>query len=224
MSGYLVIDLETIGDETGIACLDEPKAPGNIKDPVKIAAAIEEKRIQQREQAGLSPDLCRIVCIGAASPGFNVGQPFTMVCKTLDDERSALEWIVAEMSQCAPIIGYNNIAFDLPVLIQRCRLLNVKEPTLALNKYRPGQVVDLAQRLCFEGAHPMRSLKFWCKRMGIPNKDVLRGSDVAGLWAAGEVDLVAAHCKADVMATTELARRLGVISPIREMVDDGVPF
>jgi len=59
---------------------------------------------------------------------------------------------------------------------------------------------------------PYRSLSFYAKRFGldVPADDTT-GADIARLVAAGDWDGVTAHCRADVIKTRELARRIGVL-------------
>ena len=62
------VDIETIPDLTMIDFLPEVSASKTLKDPVKIAADIEEKQKKQRENMGLDSIFAKIICIGIYSP------------------------------------------------------------------------------------------------------------------------------------------------------------
>ena len=81
-----------------------------------------------------------------------------------------------------------------------------------LNKYRPGSIVDLMQRLAYQGTLTYRSLAFYCTRFGIDVPDEVTGADIGALVAAGEWSRVHDHVRADVLKTSELARRVGVLA------------
>jgi len=59
-----------------------------------------------------------------------------------------------------------------------------------------------------------RTLKAFCKRFGIPVNDAINGSEIPALVAAGKWEEVAAHCRADVELTVQLAHRLGIVNEI----------
>ena len=100
-------------------------------------------------------------------------------------ERDLLErfW---RQSRGATLVGFNCLSFDLPVLLRRSLYLGVRAPMFSLNKYRPGSIVDLMQRLAYQGTLPYRSLAFYCTRFGIMVPDEVTGSDIGALVAAGE--------------------------------------
>jgi predicted PolB exonuclease-like 3'-5' exonuclease len=112
-----------------------------------------------------------------------------------------------------PTIGYNTLGFDLPVLLRRSLYLGVPHPHVSLDKYRTNHI-DLQMRLSYNGAIKFRPLSFYCKRFGIESDDETSGKDIGAFVAAGEWDKVAAHCRADVLKTTALAERMGLLKPI----------
>lgn len=60
----IFFDIETQANPENLALAPEPKAPGNLKDPAKIAAAIEEKKRDLIESAALDPDYGKVLSIG----------------------------------------------------------------------------------------------------------------------------------------------------------------
>ena len=65
----LFFDIETAANPENLALMPEPKAPGNIKDPVKIAAAIAEKKQELIDMAALDPDYGKVLSIGYSIVG-----------------------------------------------------------------------------------------------------------------------------------------------------------
>ncbi|MDA2953623.1 MAG: hypothetical protein O2976_03290 [Actinomycetota bacterium] len=186
--------------------LEPPKPRANLKDPAKIAADVTEKTTALLERASLDPDLCRIVAVGWECGGLAE----SAVCENAVEERRVLErfW---QQSRGATLVGFNCLGFDLPVLLRRSLYLGVAAPLFALNKYRPGAIVDLMQRLAYQGTLTYRSLGFYCARFGITVPDRVTGAAIGQLVAAGEWRSVHDHVRADVAKTTALARRVGVI-------------
>ena len=109
-------------------------------------------------------------------------------------------------------MGFNCLSFDLPVLLRRSLYLGVRAPMFSLNKYRPGSIVDLMQRLAYQGTLTCRSLEFYCTRFGIEVPDAVTGAQIGGLVVAGEWSRVHDHVRADVAKTTALAQRIGVLT------------
>lgn len=214
LSGTVVLDLETVAAPSCADWLDPVKAPSNYKDPLKIAAYCEEKRTEIIGKAALEPDLCEIVALGIHDGG-NLG------AWTRDDasERDLI-MLAWDAIQTRRIVGFNVLAFDLPVLIRRSQLLGILTHTLNLDRYRTPHC-DLLERLSFNGRITMRSLAFYCRRFGIPVDDTIQGSDIAQLVADSDWSAVKAHVLSDVEKTAALARKLGWMpqaQPVEEAV------
>ena len=202
-----VFDIETVSLAEAEAYLPPPKARANLRDPVKIEADLREKTAATLARAALDPDLCRIVAVGWDGDG----RAESAVCEDAAQERLVLErfW---QQSRGATLVGFNCLGFDLPVLRRRSLYLGVSAPSLSLNKYRPGNIVDLMQVLAYHGTLTYRSLGFYCMRFGVEVPDAVTGADIGALVAAGEWRKVHDHVRADVAKTTELARRIGVLA------------
>ena len=207
MERFCAFDIETAPLVDAELYLPAPKPRANLKDPAKIEADVAGKTAAALEKAALDQDLCRIVAAGWDSDGMAESG----VCENETQERQLLKrfWRV---SQGTTLVGFNCLGFDLPVLLRRSLYLGVRAPSLALNKYRPGSVVDLMQTLAYQGTLAYRSLEFYCKRFGIVVPDEVTGADIGALVAAGEWRRVHDHVRADVEKTTELARRVGVLT------------
>ena len=209
MERFCVFDIETVPLAEAETYVEPPKPRANLKDPVKIAADVAEKTATMLDRAALDPDLCRVVAVGWECDGVVE----SAICENAEQERGLLErfWTV---SRGATLVGFHCLGFDLPVLLRRSLYLGVAAPCFALNKYRPGAIVDLMQRLAYQGTLTYRSLSFYCRRFGIAVPDAVTGADIGQLVAAGEWRPVHDHVRADVAKTVALARRVGVIDHV----------
>lgn len=203
----LVFDVETTTDPAAIPLLPPCEAPGNYRDPDKIAAAIAERTAERNAKLALDPDCCRIVCLGYT---YADGAMVITACNTAESERTALsDFWAAWGAVGAQAVGYNCVAFDLPVLIQRSRLLSVPYPRITLRKYGSPDCYDLMLELSHNGLTGYKSLAFWCRRFGLDvPEDATSGKDIAALVAAGAWDVIEAHCRADITKTWMLAQRI----------------
>jgi len=176
----LIFDIETAPDLGAVAALPEPKAPGNLKDPEKIAAAIAEKKSEQLANAALDPDTANITAIGMAVVDVrDPAQDADKICAYLvGDEETPTEatllmkfWLTL-VQTAGYAAGYNIIGFDLPMLQRRSFALAVKPgllslPAISPAKYRTQPILDLMGVLY--NWDRSRGLKWVCKRYGIPN-------------------------------------------------------
>ena len=206
---WLVFDIETAPMPDVEQYLPDAKPRKGTKDEAKIAAQIAEKRAALLAGAALDLDLCEIVAVA-----WKAGNPEHDGCWTRADADEVT--IVDRMcdlfeEQRGAIVGFNVLAFDLPVFLRRCLYLNLIPPPIQVDKYRHDGVIDLADVLTYGGRMPWRSLGFYAKRFGIPHDDSIDGAQIPALAAAGEWDQIAAHVLADVQTTAALARRMGLI-------------
>jgi Predicted 3'-5' exonuclease related to the exonuclease domain of PolB len=205
-SGRVVIDIECVASPQAAELLDPVRAPGNYKDPAKIAQYVADEFESRVKRAGLEADLCEVVAVG-----FLRDHEYEPTVLTRHDaEESALLWRFWSEIGNAATIGFNSLGYDLPVLVRRSQLLGIPYPAVNLDRYRTPHI-DLSEELSFRGKLTMRSLRFYCKLFNIPCADATSGADVAALVAAGDWSAIAEHCRADVDKTAALARRLGYL-------------
>lgn len=202
----LIFDIETapLPDAAEFLDLSEITAPANYKDPVKIAAYIEEEKSKALSRCGLDVDLARIVAVGWHLEG---GESRALLAGDNEEEGELLTafWAFAWDRH---LIGFNCLGFDLPMLLRRSAYLRVPTPDIQIDKFRHPRVTDLMQMLSFNGAVRARSLAFYGKRFGVKAQDDTTGADIPGFVAAGEWEKVKAHVRADVQTTAALASRL----------------
>jgi hypothetical protein len=220
----ICVDLETtahpcVADFVEAPNLDAITPARNLRDPQKIAEDIARRQAeaktefeQKLERASLDFNLSRIVALGWSE---DAGQTVELrACPDEETERAALE-IFWNASHGATLIGFSLRTFDVPMLIQRSRLLSVSYNRLDLSRYNNRSLVDLRDELTFgdmryEAIMP-RSLKMFCRRFGLPVDDPIDGKDIPALVAAEAWDDVLAHLRSDVQLTAALAKRLGYL-------------
>jgi predicted PolB exonuclease-like 3'-5' exonuclease len=197
----IVFDLETVPIDGAEAYL---KPPSNYKDPEKIAAYLEDKA----SMLALDIDLCRIVAIGYQSPKDDEPTVFAVPDEAVEAEALKRFW---KHIGDRPLLGFNCVQFDAPLLMRRSLYLNVWTPPLQISKYRHPRIQDLMQILAFDGLQKYHGLKFYAKRFGIEEPDPFDGGDIGQLVKDGKWEDVASHCRADVKQTLALARRIGLL-------------
>lgn len=218
---WMIVDVETTGRDDIAHLLETPEPNRTLKDPAKIEADIAAKLADRDSKTALDFNTNRIVAITVLH--MNSDEPISnvLVPKNEKGERDALTQLWQHQSGVnafgpLKVIGYNIRSFDIPVLIQRTRLLGLPEPLLDTGRYSK-DIVDLFELLTFGQGNTgtccmRRRLKDYCKLFNIPqDDDDCSGSDVPALIAAGRTADVVAHCRADVLRTYELAKRIGVI-------------
>jgi predicted PolB exonuclease-like 3'-5' exonuclease len=216
----IIVDIETAGLHNALEFLEPVTPDARLVDPKKIEASIKEKEEARLAKLALDRNVGRIVAIGwwTEEEGTH-----GVVCRTEDEERIALRsfW---NNSRHRTIVGFNCKGFDLPFMVQRSRYLGIPYPWLDLGKYTRKGVIDLYLDLTFnEGAYDQgamrRTLKMFAKRFGLPVNDEIDGKEIPALVAEGKWDDVAAHCRADVELTVQLAHKLGVVREVPVPVD-----
>jgi hypothetical protein len=98
------------------------------------------------------------------------------------------------------LVGFNCLAFDLPILVRRSQYLKIPVPYLSIGKYRHPGIMDVMQILSFDGMVRARSQAFYCKRFGITEgaEDSITGAEIGGCVERGEWDTIQRHVTADV--------------------------
>jgi DNA polymerase elongation subunit (family B) len=231
---FSVIDVETIPNP-GLPpeCLpqfDESTVKlGNLQDRFKIQAKIDEARaaweIGQDKRCSVDPDLC-MVCCGVAMHFQNVpGEIPNISCKsavTAADEAELLYeiWscIRAAYEADVPIVGFNTMTFDLPVLVRRAMLLDVGVSPAMIrallarqeSNYRHYDLMQLlGVRSPFSGKIEAKGLSYYLNLFGLGGKTWgMDGSQVYSLWKEGKINEIKNYCQTDVQRTASLFRRV----------------
>lgn len=204
MNQILTFDIETTANSLIEYHMPTFSAPGNYKDPTKIARYIKTKESEFTDKAALDLDFARVIAIGLTMED---GPIESVIVET--SEADALKWFWSKVAQAETICGYNIIGFDLPIIQRRSFALGVT-PTRRLFDLKPWDAftLDLMRNFYHQGYGPgvkYRGLKAVCAMFGIENPlpDV-DGSQVASM----DADTLRAYVESDVQITRELARRM----------------
>lgn len=206
----LIVDIETAPLPDAAEYLEPATAPSNYKDPLKIAEYIAQKNAENLATAGLDVDLCGIVAVGFQWEG---QEPIGLTREDCDevDLIKTLWQMVTLRGVDRHLVGFNCLAFDLPVLMRRSQYLGIPYPTIQIDRFKHPQVTDLMQVLSFNGAVKFRSLDFYAKRFRIPMYDPLTGLDIMQAVIDSRWMDIKAHVTADVAKTAAIAARLGLV-------------
>jgi len=205
-ASFIVFDIETASLEDAVDYLESVETPANYKDPVKIAAYLVEKQADQLAKCALDVDLCRVVAIGWQEEG---RVPNAVVLKDADQEAEALRDLWERFGH-HPLVGFNCLAFDLPVLLRRSLYLGVPAPKIQIDRFRHARVTDLLSELSYDGKLRLRSLAFYAKRFGLKTEETIPSATIPQAVAEGRWEDISAHVLDDVRVTAQLAQRLGL--------------
>lgn len=173
-----------------------------IGDAKKVKNAHADAIEKRRKLLSVTPEYCRVACLGWAVRG---EKPQVMVAEVPGDERGILTVFWAMVRDHRPLIGFNVLHFDIPVIYARSIILGIPSSRMLDRREWGGDVVDLmATRF---GRTPAMKLKDLARLYGIdvPAGDI-DGSQVEELLKT-EPDKVGEYCASDVTVTRELHRR-----------------
>jgi len=172
-------------------------------------AAGENAEANWMKQLSVTPEFCSVIALGWQ---IGNGPTFSMVVGTDDDtEADLLRQFWSLVRQHSPIVGYNCLRFDIPVMLVRSAVLGV-QPSRLINMNRwSNDVID-----CYARRYPMghRSgvepggLKPQCKSHGIP----VPAGDMDGsrVWDTYQTDkeLIHTYVQSDVCVLAQYYSRL----------------
>jgi len=157
------------------------------------------------ETTGLDPHNCKIVLIGL-KVGHKVKQ--WKLWKIKDEAKMILDALETILKINDTIIGYNNLKFDVPFLLERLKVLGKYEPRF-FNVYNK-KWFDLYQYL----GNDFRSLKHWLNQAGIKRKyPELDGRNVPNYFKNKEYDKIVKHNLDDLVTSEKLFRYLKKKNP-----------
>ena len=195
----------------------DKEPPKNYKKEESIVAWRKSAVAKQLEKAALDPDLCRVVAIGWWKQD---GEPQSITARTTCEEQDAIRTFWNAVGNGC-VVGYNCIAFDLPVLLRRSMYLGIRKevPDFYLNKYRPSSnIVDVMIRLSMDGLLSYRSLNWYARRCGLTSGlPIVSGKDIPMLVDADRWDLVQQHVEEDVRLLRDLAIHCRIPSRVKHI-------
>ena len=186
---------------------------GNTLDPVKVKEKVAKAKAEfdaaLDKKMSLDPDLCEVVCFGLYdSPTNNTAirmSPKHIVAA------SAWTFIKEAYLKHIPLVSFNGIAFDLPVLWHQAMKLSIPvSPQMYYDltkRYDNRYHYDLMEILAGWDRSKWKSLDFYLKLFGIGEK-IGDGSEIYGWWQAGLYENIREHCEQDVKLTAKLFEKL----------------
>ncbi len=190
--GYLILDIETVPDAE---LYERPDAPAGVERPFPPLYAHK-------------PIVIGVLWLDAALAFKRLG------CIGEDrDEAGMLADFAHFADQYRPhLVTYNGRGFDLPVIALRCMRHGVPLGFFFQDRdyrYRFSDAghIDLYDFLSEHGAAKVGSLDALARVVGLPGKVGVDGSQVEGLYQAGQLPIIKKYCLTDVAQTAFLFLR-----------------
>lgn len=230
----IIFDIETAPQpadvlESQIPAFDPSEVKtGNLKDPALIAAKIAQAEERHRtdffDRAALSPATGQVAAIGIVIKQFDqddtqiVSSEATVFADQAGGEAQAIQhlWDIVRQfaTKRSTFIGHNIYDFDLPFLVNRSRILDVKLPPGLFQYsrqriYFTDQFVD-TRTLWLMGRKPSdspSSLDHCCSAFGLGQKNG-SGKDFARMLVEDRTK-AEEYLRNDLKLTFDLARRMG---------------
>lgn len=228
MKGILVFDIETVANPAMVPFVPPPdevlpkQAPRNYKKEAAIQGWMTKETAKRRADyekrltnMPLDVDYAMVDAIGyrvvVGRDSFLAGvllrsEGTTTLPGTTEADILRVFWKLA--SSASRLAGYNVIGFDLPIIVRRSWILDIKMASFRPRRYSSEEVIDAMQLLYNWGNGPgprARSLKVVCEMYGIENPlPDLEGSQYAEL----PPDKRREYCGNDVRMTWELLQKM----------------
>ncbi len=190
--GYLVLDIETVPDRT-------------------LYTPPETK--QGEERPFPPPWAHRPIVIGVLWLDESYGWKRLGVVGDGKDEPGMLADFAAFVEQHRPhLVTYNGRGFDLPVIALRCMRHGIPlrfyyQDRDYRYRYSESGHLDLCDALSEHGAARPMGLDAMAHLIGLPGKVGVDGSQVEGLYNAGQLEAIKNYCLSDVAQTAFLLLR-----------------
>jgi len=204
MKKIIAFDLETIADKQMIGLLPEVTAKGNLKDPAKIAADIQEKSDKQIKDMGLSPMMNMICCAGWCDE--NGPGDILLADESYAGEKDMLEQFWEVLSKYDHFVTYNGRSFDLPCMYLHGITHGIR-PAVSIDRgrYNRGNHTDLRQILAGEDRFAPGKLDFFAKKfLGAQKTEGIDGAMVQDYWNMGLYEDISKYCRQDCQITYDL--------------------
>jgi predicted PolB exonuclease-like 3'-5' exonuclease len=206
-SEYLVLDIETIPDTERWQPppVHEGEGPPRGAFPPSWAHRIVVIGCLWLDH-GYKPT--RLGVLGAGADGSGTAD---------DRERALLRELSELVGKARPtVVTYNGRSFDMPVLALRSLCLGVPmrwyyRDHSTRYRYSDQGHLDLCDWLADHGATRSSSLDAVARLIGLPGKVGVDGSQVEGLYAAGQLADIQRYCLADVAQTALLFLRFRLL-------------
>lgn len=202
---YLILDIETVPDVQRWARPETPPAGGSNVEPAFPPTWAH-----------------RIIVIGGLWLDHRYRlQRFDVIRTAGDDDDRRERVLLAAFSEAVGatrpvIVTYNGRAFDLPVIALRslCHAVPLAwyyRDRDVRYRYSEGGHLDLCDWLADHGAVRAGKLDAITRLVGLPGKSGMDGSQVEGMYRAGELAAIERYCLADVAQTALVFLRFRVL-------------
>jgi predicted PolB exonuclease-like 3'-5' exonuclease len=208
----VTLDLETVPDEALVAAVDgEPGRPY----PEQLRRVIAERRARTGGRSDFLPLPYHRPVVGclleAVADGGMVQLTDLVVWTDRREPEAAFLDLAWRRLEGARLVSFHGKGFDLPVLELRSLKHAVATPSWFGSSLRTGaDHHDLREVLA--GQASAAPLDLYAKLVGLPGKDEVDGEDVQALYAAGDLDRIAAYCTTDVVQTYLLFLRCQLVA------------
>jgi len=193
---------------------------GSEKAGAKIAA--ERKKFNEGldKKMSLDPALCQVCTFCGVlydTQKKEIKAKTSIQWPPIDGEYDviyeACQFLNQSHSNRIPVVSYNGIGFDLPVLRHRAMILDVPMSSSMYDdltkKYTNNHHYDLMQWLASWDKTKWKSFDFYLKLFGFEGKpDGVDGSMVYSMWQAKEYDKIQKYCESDVANLCRLFERI----------------
>uniref|UniRef100_A0A6M3LDD6 Putative DNA polymerase n=1 Tax=viral metagenome TaxID=1070528 RepID=A0A6M3LDD6_9ZZZZ len=225
----LGFDIETIPNQSIPESLKPQFNPDDIKTgnagPEKAMEKIEKERVifEQKLSKTMStdPTLCQLCTFVGIIYDTDSGKSIEeiIVQVTAEDENDdylavtdGWKFIARAYHERIPLVSFNGIGFDLPIMFFRAMLQDVPVDGFMYNrlmmKYKNQYHYDLMQILAGWDKQRWNKLEYYLQLFGLGSKEGMSGADVYPAYMAGEFDKIRDYCRNDVLETCKLFARV----------------
>ena len=208
---YLIVDIETIPDterwSRPEAPLGESPFPPTWAHRIIVVGCLWLDHGYRLKRFGVIGD--KETSADPASP--------PPVASLDDRERQLLEDFSRFVGRARPVlVTYNGRSFDLPVIVMRSLCHAISLPWYYRDRdiryrYSAEGHLDLCDWLADHGAARAGKLDAVARLIGLPGKVGVDGSQVEGLYRAGQLESIQKYCLADVAQTALLFLRFRLL-------------
>jgi len=215
---YLYLDIETLPTNDAAVMAEIAASvtpPGSYKKAETIAEweretkpALVKEAIAKTSFSGAAGSVC---VIGWA---WNDAEPRSLQVAGDMTERQLLDCMSNVLADTRPsgferpvIVGHYVAGFDIRFLWQRAFVLGVPLPAWFPRDPKPWSD-GIHDTMAMWGGKESISLDDLCRALLIAGKGNMTGADVAGMWARGEQEAVAAYCRDDVSRVRAVHQRM----------------
>lgn len=207
----MTLDLETVPDEALVSAVDgEPNSPY----PEQLRRVVAARRARTGGRSDFLPLPYHrpvVACmLEAVAEGGLIQVSDAAVWTDRREPEARFLGQAWERLEGAGLVSFHGKGFDLPVLELRSLKHAVPTPSWFAAARRSGvEHHDLRELLA--GQAPSAPLDLYAKLVGLPGKGEVAGEDVQALYAAGDLDRIAAYCMTDVVQTYLLFLRFQLV-------------